>query len=86
MGSTRSERFIEGIMVVDMLDHSVTDRFRAQWFDKGVLIVDFFDESRSRAFGSDGDNHWLFVTRSLCSFKWGGHGNRRCMTQRGCYR
>src|SRR5467141_24971 len=66
MGSTRSDGFVEGIRVVDMLDRSVTDWFGAQWYDKGILIIDFFDESRSRAFGSDGDNHWLFMTRRLC--------------------
>src|SRR5882672_866702 len=86
MGSTRSDGFVEGIRVVDMLDGSVTDRFRAQWCDKGILIVDFFDESRSRTFGSDGGIHRLFMTRSLCGFKWGGLGNRRCMTQRRRYR
>src|SRR5882672_12567991 len=45
MGSTRSDGFIDRILVVNMLDRGVTDRFGAQWYDKGVLIIDFFDES-----------------------------------------
>ena len=85
-GSTRSNGFFDIIWVIDMLDHSVTDQFGAQWCDKSILIVDFFDEGRSRTFRSDGGIHWLFVTHSLCSFKWRGRGIRRCMTQRGHYR
>src|SRR5467141_1181382 len=85
-GSIMSARFIKGIRVIDVLDHRVTDRFGAQGLDKGVFVVDFLDERRSRAFGSDGGIHRLFVTRSLCSFKWSGCGIRGCMTQRGRYR
>src|SRR5882672_3399679 len=74
MGSTRSDGFIDNIWVVDMLNHGVTDQFGAQWYDTGIFIVNFFVESRLRAFGSNGDIHWLFVTRSLCGFKWRGQG------------
>jgi len=80
------DQFVEEIRVINMLDRSVTDRFGAQWYDKGVLIVNFFDEGRSWMFRSDGGIHGLFVTCSLCGFKWRGHGIRICMTQRGCYR
>ena len=54
VGSTRSDQFVKGIRVIDMLDCSVTDQFGAQWYDKGILIFDFFDEGRSWTFGSDG--------------------------------
>src|SRR5882672_4532240 len=85
-GSTGSDGFFDIIRVIDMLDRGVTDRFGAHWHDKGVFIVNFFDEGRTRTFGSDGGIHRLFVTCSLCGFKWSGRGIRRCMTQGRHYR